>query len=266
MFEPSAMPRSRRERRDRRERFIVERAIALFVDRGFLGVRMADVAAACDLSMGTIYSHFAAKEDLLLACAAFLAKEEKKIFGRIIASDAPAVERIVTGFTANWLISEHHPALVEIDHLSLMPSVWRRAQPQRIRELGELHKAFFQLAQMAVLEMLDAELNGHAALDETKKEELASIVNFGMWGLCVGLNSTAQSGLMRSGSEERETCTREVCSYMLFTANVIYFLKGCGWRESEPEQVFNTCRKNAEAALCNNPWFACPQSDNGEGV
>lgn len=257
---------SKQQKRAEREQLILEQAIGLFVEKGFLGVRMSDVAQSCQVSMGTIYSHFAAKEDLLMACATFLAGEEKKIFKQIIESDAPAIQRIVTAFTVNWLISEHHPALVEIDHLSLMPSVWRRAEPQRIRELGQLHQAFFDLAQKAVLEMLDAEMNGYASLDEAAKQELASIVNFGMWGLCVGLNSTAQSGLVRFESGPHEACAREGCSYRLFTANVIHFLKGCGWREDNPEQVFDACRARAEDALRGNRWFARPQSETGGGA
>ncbi len=256
MFEPSAAPRSKRERRDRRERFIVERAIALFVDKGFLGVRMADVAAACGLSMGTIYSHFVAKEDLLMGCAAWLTRAEKVLYQGIIATRTPAMERIVTCFTVNWMIAQHHAGLVEIRHLSLMPSIWSRAHAQRISELNALHHEFFDMMQALVLEVIDRELDEFVGGSELSRDARASLINHGMWGLCVGLNSTAQSGIVRA-----ENSRHEACSYQHFTANVIHFLKGYGWSEPAPQQVFEVCRKAALASLAGHAWFACPEPD-----
>jgi len=244
---------SRQQKRMQREQFIIEKAIGLFVEKGFLGVRMAEVAKACDLSMGTIYSHFAAKEDLLMGCASFLTREEKAVFEGVIRSDAPAMQRIVTGFSVNWLMAQYHPELTEIENLSLMPSVWSRANPQRIQELNQLHSDFFKLAQSVVLEILSSDLNGYAERDGADRDELAMLLNHGMWGLCVGLNSTAQSGIARADGDHHEAC-----SYKHFTTNVIHFLKGCGWSEAHPEAVFDVCRDKAVACLSGHAWFTCP--------
>jgi len=248
----------KQQKRAKREQFIIEKAIELFVTKGFLGVRMAEVAKACDLAMGTIYSHFAAKEDLLMGCATFLTRQEKALYQGIIEADASAMQRIVTGFTVNWLIAQHHPALIEIENLSLMPSVWSRASPQRIQELNKLHEEFFNIAQSVVLEMLSGDLNGYDGVDDAGREELAMLINHGMWGLCVGLNSTAQSGIARADGEQHEAC-----SYKHFTTNVIHFLKGCGWSEAEPERIFESCHEQALATLAGHPWFACPAAKSG---
>jgi len=242
----------RQQKRAEREQLIVEQAIALLVKKGFLGVRMVEVAKASDLSMGTIYSHFAAKEDLLMGCAMRLIREEKSIYQAIIDSDTPAMQRIVTCFTVNWLIAQHHSALVEIENLSLMSSVWTRAHPQRIHELNELHKAFFDMVNSVVLEILYRDLNG-SPIGDTASQELATLLNHGMWGLCVGLNSTAQSGLVRSSGNNHQG----ICSYKHFTTNVIHFLKGYGWREEHPETVFANCRTQARDYLRDSQWFAC---------
>jgi len=244
---------SKQQKRAEREQLIAEQAIALFVEKGFLGVRMAEIAKTCDLAMGTIYSHFAAKEDLLMGCATRLVREEKGIYQGIISSDATAMQRIVTGFTVNWLIAQHHPGLVEIENLSLMPSVWSRANPQRIRELNILREEFFDMANVVVLEMLNNDLNGYALINHAARQELATLLNHGMWGLCVGLNSTAQSGIASVGGTHHESC-----SYKHFTTNVIHFLKGYGWAETEPEKVFDACREKALACLDGHAWFACP--------
>jgi len=245
---------SKQRKRAEREQLIVEQAIALFVEKGFLGVRMAEIAKTCDLAMGTIYSHFAAKEDLLMGCAARLVCEKKVIYQGIMGSDTAAMQRIVTGFTVNWLIAQHHPGLVEIENLSLMPSVWSRANPQRIHELNILREAFFDMVNVVVLEMLNSDLNGYALIDNTaRRQELATLLNHGMWGLCIGLNSTAQSGMASVGDPHHKSC-----SYKHFTTNVIHFLKGYGWVEAEPEKVFDACREKALACLDEHAWFACP--------
>jgi len=251
---------SKQVKRAKREDKILRQAIGLFVEKGFLGVRMSDVAKACELSMGTIYSHFAAKEDLLMGCAAFLTREEKSLYQGVVEADESPMQRIVTGFTINWLIAQHHPGLVEIENLSLMPSVWSRANPQRIQELNALHQSFFELAQSLVLEMLSSELNGYASLDDAARDELAMLLNHGMWGLCVGLNSTAQSGIARADGDQHEAC-----SYKHFTTNVIHFLKGYGWNDPDPEQMFDACRAAAVKALVGHTWFACPHGFGEQG-
>lgn len=248
---------SRQQKRTEREQFIIDQAIALFVEKGFLGVRMAEVAKSSVLSMGTIYSHFASKEDLLLGCAMRLIREKKATYQTIIDSDASAMRRIVTIFTVNWLIARNHPGLVEIENLSLMPSVWTRAHPQRIQELNILHEEFFNMINTVVLKMLDSDMNSDALIDDVSRQELAALINHGMWGLCVGLNSTAQSGLVRTGNHHHEAC-----SYKHFTINVIHFLKGYGWSETEPERVFDACREDAFAYLEGRAWFACPAPES----
>ncbi|RNF88343.1 TetR/AcrR family transcriptional regulator [Streptomyces botrytidirepellens] len=56
-----------RERKKRETRQRIHRvAIALFVERGFDGVTIAEVAAAAEVSVNTLYNYFEAKEDLVL--------------------------------------------------------------------------------------------------------------------------------------------------------------------------------------------------------
>ncbi|WP_275466744.1 TetR/AcrR family transcriptional regulator [Streptomyces noursei] len=54
-----------RKKRQTRQR-ISEVALGLFVARGFDRVTIAEVAAAADVSVNTLYNYFAAKEDLVL--------------------------------------------------------------------------------------------------------------------------------------------------------------------------------------------------------
>ncbi|GAA0265137.1 TetR/AcrR family transcriptional regulator [Actinomadura nitritigenes] len=56
--------RDRKKRETRRR--IADTAVALFVERGFDRVTIAEVAAAADVSVNTVYNYFDAKEDLVL--------------------------------------------------------------------------------------------------------------------------------------------------------------------------------------------------------
>ncbi|MCA0201487.1 MAG: TetR/AcrR family transcriptional regulator [Proteobacteria bacterium] len=49
---------------DRRE-FIIERALQLYAEKGFLGASVADLATACKTSKSLIYHYFPSKEDIL---------------------------------------------------------------------------------------------------------------------------------------------------------------------------------------------------------
>ncbi|MFC1401872.1 MULTISPECIES: TetR/AcrR family transcriptional regulator [Streptacidiphilus] len=56
-----------RERKKRQARqHIAETAAGLFLERGFDAVTMAEIAAAADVSVNTVYNYFPAKEDLFL--------------------------------------------------------------------------------------------------------------------------------------------------------------------------------------------------------
>ncbi|RCV49013.1 TetR/AcrR family transcriptional regulator [Marinitenerispora sediminis] len=64
-----------RERKKRRTRQrLSEVATALFVERGFDNVTIAEVAEAAEVSVNTVYNYFATKEDLVLPPDAALAR------------------------------------------------------------------------------------------------------------------------------------------------------------------------------------------------
>ena len=66
MDTPQTPSRHERRRRETRER-IAATALALFSQRGYDAVTIADIAAAADVAKQTVVNHFPAKEDLLLA-------------------------------------------------------------------------------------------------------------------------------------------------------------------------------------------------------
>lgn len=241
----------RREKRELREKEIVEKTIELLSERGFLDLRMADIAKETGYSMGTIYSHFESKEDLLVACAYTLVQEHQVLFDAIASQPVTAIEKIITTAQCSWQISMNHPDLIEIDNLSLMPSVWRRATKQRANELNELHVELAQLFLGIVHEAIEKSLSGYEEMDQEQVDQLANYLTHGMWGLCVGLSSTAQSGyastLCPDGGDEGDT---------YFATNYSNFLKGYGWQEENAEAVFERCKVIAQRCIDKTTWFS----------
>jgi len=241
---------NKREKRETREQTIIAKAIGLLTETGFLDMRMADVASATSYSMGTIYSHFESKEDLIVACAYTLCLDEKWLFDEIHAQQIPDIEKIISLAQCSWIISMEHPALIEIDNLSLMPSVWRRATLHRAERLNQLHVELTNTLVNMVLNTIENGFHGHSKLDQAGKEQLATHLTHGLWGLCVGLSSTAQSGYTRSLCPQNSSDT-----YKHFTANYTYFLKGYGWQETNPDAVFDRSLSIARQCINQTTWY-----------
>jgi hypothetical protein len=249
---------SRREKRELREKQIIRATISLLSDKGFLDVRMSDVAKETNIAMGTIYSHFEGKEDLLVACACTLHLDDRILIHSIFQQPITAIEKIIAAVQTNWLVTQSHPDLIEINNLSLMPSVWRRATPYRVNEMNALHIELAGIFLEVVVEAIHQDIGCY---EDMNSEELGKLCNYfthGMWGLCVGLSSTAQSGYSSTLCPDSEDD-----SYQHFTTNYINFLKGYGWREENPEAVFNRCLKIANEGLEQTEWFSKPAKQTG---
>src|SRR3954468_8013295 len=50
---------------DQRRELIIDRAVRLYAERGYLGASLADLAEACNTSKSLIYHYFPSKEDIL---------------------------------------------------------------------------------------------------------------------------------------------------------------------------------------------------------
>lgn len=76
--------RAERRRADKRTR-VLDRAEAMFTSSSYAAVRIEEVAAAADISVGTVYNYFGGKEGLYLAVA-------ERVLDRVEEHLAPAYE------------------------------------------------------------------------------------------------------------------------------------------------------------------------------
>lgn len=90
--------RTRQDERDRVRGLLLDTALRLFAERGYIGVRVEDIAKEAGVSRATFYKHFAEREEILAELFARLVK------GRSLpvppGTDAEALPRVRELLTA----------------------------------------------------------------------------------------------------------------------------------------------------------------------
>jgi AcrR family transcriptional regulator len=101
------LPVSRREA-------LLARAIALFAERTYAGVRVEDVAASLDIAGPSVYNHFRSKSDILVTAlergAAYLAVQAADTLATA-TSPAAALRAFLSGYCR---FAMDHPALIDL--------------------------------------------------------------------------------------------------------------------------------------------------------
>lgn len=101
------LPVSRREA-------LLARAIALFAERTYAGVRVEDVAASLDIAGPSVYNHFKSKADILVTAlergAAYLALQAADTLATA-TSPAAALRAFLAGYCG---FAMEHPALIDL--------------------------------------------------------------------------------------------------------------------------------------------------------
>jgi AcrR family transcriptional regulator len=103
-----------RERKKRQLRQkLTDTATAMFLERGFEAVRVAEIAEACDVSEKTVFNHFPTKESLVLDHPAALMDVLRTGLADPAGSPVEAVLRILTDelkAITSWLTAHDDPA------------------------------------------------------------------------------------------------------------------------------------------------------------
>lgn len=144
--------RSLRERqRAERAALILDAAQQVFTDKGYYDASIDEIAARAGIAKGTVYLHFASKEDLLIALV------EQQIGGFLVWFD--------------HVINETTPVRVRLEHILL--DVYTRMHEQRNQVLLELNTSI-GLTKSVISTRV--ELQGHIA---QAMERIASLLEEG---------------------------------------------------------------------------------------
>lgn len=178
------------ERRQRefaaRERLFLDTARRLIREEGLLTLQMARLARACDYATGTLYQHFASKEDLLVALATQRLQEHCALFCKVAAWSAGTRERMFALTVADEYFSRRHPNYSKLMQYVFTEVVWETASEQRREALTDELKPVVA-AISGVVEQSVA--SGDVEPGVLSTHELM----LGPWAVCHGMQSLLQT-------------------------------------------------------------------------
>ncbi len=232
----SAPNTSAPDKRAQREAAIIQSALSLLIEKGFLDLKMSEVAKAARFSMGTVYSHFSSKEDLLLGCAITMARTMATIFQQTLASSAPAMEQLLTLKIAIWLCDAREPQRYFLRQLAMNPDIWQRASTVRAQELNTIYQSLSEVV-VGLIRQLMAQ---NPAITDASKETENDIL-MGIWCLGEGLFQIRMSGFgLKQHALQMDS------GFSLLTTNLAKYLQGWGWQAPFSQPMIDECRRRAE--------------------
>ena len=105
---------ARREREGLYRRLVLEAAERIFAEKGFDGARIEEIAAASGLSLGTLYSVFAGKPDVMRAVHEARSREILARSARAAADAAGPLEQLLAATRASVEFFVAHPDYLRI--------------------------------------------------------------------------------------------------------------------------------------------------------
>ncbi len=208
----------KQEKRQQREKVILDCAQELIGEYGFFDLKMSDLARAAEISVGTLYVHFASKEDLLLGLAVRAGMIRMEFLTKACTHDGTALEKFIVASLLDILFSIENPHLFEMEYLAMSPSIWRRATVNRHQELLRKVNDITLMFQGFVDDAAPV-LGGEHTRDRGRTLNLAS------WALSFGMNALALSEITDAhyGSLLRENAFETYCD------GLTAILTGAGW-------------------------------------
>jgi len=211
----STATRKQREFARREDRFL-DCAQALIQRDGLLNLQMSRIADECEYAIGTLYRHFASKEDLLVALAARNCLGRMELFERAARWQGPTRERMVALALADLVVLREQPEHFRLAQFVWSDVVWGAASAAiRQRALAAWEPLGRLVDDIAAQARRDGDLPGSFALPD-------AALTIGPWTLCLGMHTLAQQqGLLDPVLGD---------PYRLLFQHLHYLLNGYGWR------------------------------------
>lgn len=148
------MPRLTDATKAARRAQIIEAAISCFLEKGYTNTSMSDIIKASGLSSGSIYSHFAGKEDILITAINERLNNVKELYETLPEGAGP--QDILETIHTNQLVNDNFSAMLRIrleslhapeiarataDTIPLLQSIIAKAlTPWAVEQLRVLHE------------------------------------------------------------------------------------------------------------------------------
>ncbi|MCD9028432.1 TetR/AcrR family transcriptional regulator [Luteimonas sp. BDR2-5] len=200
-----------------REQAFLDRAQVLIQRDGLLSLQMARIADDCGFAIGTLYKHFASKEDLLVALATRNCMSRVELFERAARWDGPTREKMLAVVLADLIIMREQPEHFRLAQFVWTDVVWGAASAEsRRRALA----AFMPLTEL--IDGIATEARARGDLPATCRLPVAALT-MGTWMLTVGMHTLAQQQGMIDPRVVGDP-------YRLLLRQLQYLLNGYGWQ------------------------------------
>ncbi len=208
-----------------RQKAILEIARSLFRERGYLGLNMDRVAQEMGVAKGTIYQHYANKEEVILAMAVDTLSRRSKMFERASLFPGRSRERMAAIGSAAELFVKWYPDHFELEKVLSCESI--------IEKTSGKMQAMKTTAEMRCLTLVagvvrDAIASGDLQLESATPDQVV----FGLWSITYG-------GYSIMDSEETLRQMGIESGFQLVRDNSNRLLDGYGWKPFSTEQNFD---------------------------
>lgn len=175
--------RERKQREfDAREQLFLQRARELIRGEGLLSLQMARLAQGCDYATGTLYQHFASKEDLILALATEDVAHRATYFERVAGWERPSRDRMSAIAIADSWYLRTHPDVYRVAQYATVEVVWERAsEERRLRYIAACEPIATAVHEIVRQALAAGDLPASAGKPET--------VSFGCWSMSIGTHA-----------------------------------------------------------------------------
>lgn len=209
-----------KERRQRefseREDLLLDVALELVRQDGLLNLQMGRLAEKAEYAVGTLYLHFASKEDLLLALVTRVFRDYISLVRRAQAWKAPSRDRMFAVGVADLVFVRRYPDYFRIAQYSLCEVSWKAASAERRKSFLEANDPLVEIVSSIVE---DARRVGDLEPTGQSAQEMA----VGVWALCSGFHNLAHAeGVLADFSVTDP--------YLLMCRHLLGLLDGYRWQ------------------------------------
>lgn len=165
-----------------REQLFIESTRQQLCKEGLLGIQMAAIARSCNFATGTLYHHFASKEDLLMAVCTELTTTRREYFQRVADSDLSTRDKMLAFAVAYALFAQHYPEHFRLEQYVMTEVVWLAASANRREQLLEATQPIGRMVEQVVKDAIaNGELDAHG---------LAPLAfSIGQWSMSMGMHT-----------------------------------------------------------------------------
>ena len=199
-----------------RELELLDVAENIMAHEGFSGLTMDKLVAACDYSKGTVYNHFANKEDLFCALSTKGMKFIISLVKRALKMQGSSREKCLAIVYAHQLHSQMHVTASFCVLMVKTPAVLERASTGRIAIQRELEMEITLLVDELIAQAIEA-----GDMTPNRRDDINAIC-FALWSMSFG-----SSAILASAQDTEAVARLDMSNALLFNMNVL--LDGLKW-------------------------------------